>query len=780
MADKLEIDLALDIADALSDIKSFTSAMKRQVGGAVGIVTKSLKKLGSVISAPFKKGMGALKGFGSALISTKGLVAGLVAALAARGLFGALSAVTEAASIQEDAINSLNTAMKLSGEFSADASKEMQDFASNLQGVSKFGDEAILSQLALAKAFGASNEQAKLIVTAAAELSAATGKSLEEANRQISKTLGGFAGELGEVNPAIKSLTEEQLKAGAAAKILIDQYGGSAASQIQTFSGAVTQTKNTFGDLLEQIGFVITRNPAVIKAINSLNKVFQNLIKFVTENQQAISNFVSKAVALLVRGFGGVISFAAKATGGITGFISALLELKAVVLIVQGLGKVFDGLRIAAVTAFEGIITGFNALLILANEIPGLEGDFDPAINAVREFRESVTETKDVLIDSFARDDLVDTKPIRDNLAAISDTTKEVGNDVEKFTNDLAQQIDSINNQTVTGPKTTPTKTAKPASGQTTDKAALSDAGKLGVGLSKQLIDGLAKGGEGAKDAIAGSAGAIADAFLPGIGGLVTSVLNLLQDPEAIRGLVEGFVQALPEVLNALAEGAPILVEAIADNLDEIIIALIKAMPAIARALVFEAVPALIRAIPEIVTSLVSELASEITGKNIFFDPSKILAIGEEFSSKIQAAFKDPIEQIERPFREFADFLRSFSFDLPGGGKSAGNAISNVGQSISAAIGLNSGGTVPQGFPNDTFPAALTSGELVVPKNDVDNLRNFIAQGGGSDMAETNALLVQLITEVRSKNAQSEIGINQDGLSELILELNRNNERLSA
>ena len=39
---------------------------------------------------------------------------------------------------------------------------------------------------------------------------------------------------------------------------------------------------------------------------------------------------------------------------------------------------------------------------------------------------------------------------------------------------------------------------------------------------------------------------------------------------------------------------------------------------------------------------------------------------------------------------------------------------------------------VPSGFPNDTFPARLTSGELVIDRSTVDKLNRFIDQGGGS------------------------------------------------
>jgi hypothetical protein len=35
------------------------------------------------------------------------------------------------------------------------------------------------------------------------------------------------------------------------------------------------------------------------------------------------------------------------------------------------------------------------------------------------------------------------------------------------------------------------------------------------------------------------------------------------------------------------------------------------------------------------------------------------------------------------------------------------------------------GGPVPPGYPNDTFPAMLSSGEFVLPKNVQRNIRNI-------------------------------------------------------
>ncbi|MCB1712061.1 MAG: hypothetical protein KDH96_06190 [Candidatus Riesia sp.] len=188
-----------------------------------------------------------------------------------------LSVVTDAAKEQEDAVNSLNNALRTSNDFSLEASSKMQSFASELQMVTRFGDEAILNQLALAKSFGATNEQATQIVTAAADLSAAMGISLDSAVRNVAKTLGGLSGELGEVIPSLKNLSQEALKSGEGIDLVAKRFSGAAKRDVAGYSGSVDQASNSFGDLLEEIGFFITKNDAFIGAINLANSAFSGL-----------------------------------------------------------------------------------------------------------------------------------------------------------------------------------------------------------------------------------------------------------------------------------------------------------------------------------------------------------------------------------------------------------------------------------------------------------------------------------------------------------------------
>lgn len=174
---------------------------------------------------------------------------------------------TEAAIKQENAVNRLNQSLISSGRFSQQASEDMQRFASELQKVTIVGDETTIELLAFANTMADTNEQAKKMVKAALDLSAATGMSAESAVRNLGKSLGGLAGELGESVKEVRTLTAEQLKAGAAIDLLAKKYDGFAESQKRTFSGARQGVLNAMSDTLESIG---KTSPMTISLLNQL------------------------------------------------------------------------------------------------------------------------------------------------------------------------------------------------------------------------------------------------------------------------------------------------------------------------------------------------------------------------------------------------------------------------------------------------------------------------------------------------------------------------------
>jgi hypothetical protein len=93
-----------------------------------------------------------------------------------------------------------------------------------------------------------------------------------------------------------------------------------------------------------------------------------------------------------------------------------------------------------------------------------------------------------------------------------------------------------------------------------------------------------------------------------------------------------------------------------------------------------------------------------------------------------RSTFNSIISQITTAIAKAAVFKGLISV-IPGLG-SIGGATS-FGGFFANAIGLAQGGIVPSGFPDDTFPARLSSGEAVIPLDRLPNIMNRM-QGGGS------------------------------------------------
>lgn len=129
--------------------------------------------------------------------------------------------------------------------------------AGELQSRSLFGDEEIIGQQAFLASLGLAEQQINDTIEAAAQLSSATGMTLDSAVKNLAKTYGGLSGELGESIPKLKEMTTEQMKNGEAVKFILENYKGYAESAAETGLGPMQQLKNSIGDVGEEIGKVL-------------------------------------------------------------------------------------------------------------------------------------------------------------------------------------------------------------------------------------------------------------------------------------------------------------------------------------------------------------------------------------------------------------------------------------------------------------------------------------------------------------------------------------------
>ncbi len=328
-----------------------------------------------------------------------GLKSGIVALIAALGARDLVQSFAE----QDRAVQGLANSLKIAGEFTQEAQADFERFASELQKVSVVGDETSLRLLAIAKSMRLTNDQAKKLVEASVDLSAATGKNLEESFRQLLKTFGGYAGELGEVFPALKEFTAEQMKAGAAVDAVAAQFAGFGKGQLATFSGRMAQIANQFGDLKEQAGRFIA---AVVDS--GLGDFIQTTLAVFTDKLKAIAD-----------------DFKGGGTQAKSFADAAVAGLKAVGFVVAG---VVDGISLLRAGFRELQIIAIDSMGTMLRTMKGMSGIFKVIIPDVANFHDQIDGASAVygkLADASKR--------VKAELEADRDAARNTGTAMEAF-----------------------------------------------------------------------------------------------------------------------------------------------------------------------------------------------------------------------------------------------------------------------------------------------------------------------------------------------------------
>ena len=159
-----------------------------------------------------------------------------------------------------------------------DIQRRLMAQAAELQSRSTFGDEEVIAQQAYLASLGMTERQINDVIEASAQLSTATGMTLEAAVKNLAKTYGGLTGKLGESLPALKDMTEEQLRNGEAVKYVLEHFKGYAEAAAQSGAGSMKQLKNQLGDLAEQLGIILLPIlQKIVSWVSNLATWFQNL-----------------------------------------------------------------------------------------------------------------------------------------------------------------------------------------------------------------------------------------------------------------------------------------------------------------------------------------------------------------------------------------------------------------------------------------------------------------------------------------------------------------------
>lgn len=762
MADRVEIELEVLAKKALDSVEKFSKQAQDQLDGinlntTVSAINAGFELLGKIVRPVFN----------------------IIEAGFSKSAEQALEA--------EKATIALANALRVSGEFSADAVRQFEDLAAAIQKTTTVTDEAVLGAVTLAKSYGLSNTEAKNVIKVATDLSARLGIDLNSATEKVAKTMTGFVDrDLGRMIGGLKGLSKEQLIAGEGLKLIQDRVKGSAEALSNSFGGALQQAKNSFNEVFEQFGKAVISAPEFTRAIKSLAEQFATLAVEVARLAPDIAIITGEIIRLSLAAVTTALKiekFAFQVIAGIKAFIgSAVSAIGGLLDIIPGFIDflVFDVDRgVKKISESLARLNPANFFKSAAAASGQVAKTFDPFIDASKRVQDALAATgksaetfnKKLGVDSGAaaaiRKSALEREKVESDFQAKKIELEKLGlTEIQKLNLDFAKQKELINkaaafgfikseeakNKLLLGLEKDQIEKIRAIREKENQKFATGGLGALigtavkGQQITKENTQAAAvgftatilKGAEGAKQLVASTIGAVADAIIPGIGGVVSEIIGVLaQGPEKVKEMVTSFAKSLPDIIKNIVQAIPALIEALVTELPP---ALAKTMPFVA----LNFAESLIKNMPKIVAGFAKGL---VDAAKAFVDEliHQITTVGGLFGGGNGGAIGS------------GGFLKG---DITVGRVLADAFTLGLNEVFGNPFGFADGGRIPDlpQFNNDRFPARLSAGEQVLSKDLSSRLDSFLSGSG-------------------NQPSVIQVNIGQRELARVLLDLNRNGFR---
>jgi hypothetical protein len=362
----------------------------------------------------------------------------------------------------------------------------------------------------------------------------------------------------------------------------------------------------------------------------------------------------------------------------------------------------------------------------------------------------------------------------------------------------------------------------------------------LSAGFLAKMLDGAA----GAKSLISSGVGAFAEAFIPGIGGVVGSIVSkLAEGPDATKAFIKEFIAAIPDIMTAIAESMPVVVEVFVNTMinggaQRIAIAMARAMSgeAVLKNLgkqlgidmgsafnadvvgrkiadgfmtvgdklvatftnigkmlydsIFGGIIAGFQSFFTGIAAFFTDMGGFFTGmldqfiaglKNLF--SVDIAASISSFISSIGSAVSSIGSSITSAFDPIINFLKSFKIEIPGVSGKGGSVGGGIGKAISSVIPKFANGGVVYAASGFAPRGTDTVPAMLSPGEMVLNKRQ---QGNLFSLANSggggdSALLRELIDLLSQPQTTSVTAeVNGRAIADIVLQQSRQRARLSA
>lgn len=208
----------------------------------------------------------------------------------------AIRKVTKASGIQEDAEKRLQQAMEAVGTFTQKSYRNLLNYASALQEVTRFGDENTISMMANLQTYGMTEKELRKATKATVDLAAAKKMDLTAASELVGKAFVGETGTLSRYGIIIDASIPKTEKFAAVLKLINERFGGAAQAEARTYTGRLIQMGNTWGDIKEVVGDAITKNKTVLDILGRVGNALERAKKYLEDHREELEKYVTKVV----------------------------------------------------------------------------------------------------------------------------------------------------------------------------------------------------------------------------------------------------------------------------------------------------------------------------------------------------------------------------------------------------------------------------------------------------------------------------------------------------
>jgi len=201
------------------------------------------------------------------------------AVIAIRSLIRIGKDLIAAYGVQEQAENRLAAAIRATGGDVDDLMTQYKDFASEVQAVTTVGDEQTLGLIQIGESLGIARDKMREATQGAIGLSKAFGIDMNTAMRGIALAYEGQYTQLSRYIPALRTAGSEAERQAVLQEAMANGFA-IARAEAETGTGAMLQLQNAIGDLKEQGGAALT---------DFLAPSIRGLTEFVTRTTAAIA-----------------------------------------------------------------------------------------------------------------------------------------------------------------------------------------------------------------------------------------------------------------------------------------------------------------------------------------------------------------------------------------------------------------------------------------------------------------------------------------------------------